>query len=148
MLHCAPMQLGVPWFELHAVPHPPQLAGLLLVSVSQPSRVAFSFALQSLQPTLHAIEQVPAEQVAVPFELLHDSPHPPQFPALVFRSTSQPFSRLPSQLAKPALQLYWQLPSAQPVAVMFAGVLAAQRSHRIVLHGRVVRERLRRCFAR
>jgi hypothetical protein len=71
MLHCAPMQLGVPWFELHAVPHPPQLAGLLLVSVSQPSRVTFSFALQSLHPMLHAIVHAPATQLPVPFAPLH-----------------------------------------------------------------------------
>jgi hypothetical protein len=66
MLHCAPMQLGVPWLLLHAAVHPPQLAGLLLVSVSHPSRVAFSFALQSLQPTLHAMLHTPATQLPVP----------------------------------------------------------------------------------
>jgi hypothetical protein len=93
------MQLGVPWFELHAVPHPPQLAGLLLVSVSQPSRVEFSFALQSLQPMLHAMLQVPLAQLAVPWLALHACPHPPQLPALVLRSTSQPLPRFPSQLA-------------------------------------------------
>jgi hypothetical protein len=93
------MQLGVPWFELHAVPHPPQLAGLLLVSVSQPSRVEFSFALQSLHPMLQATAHAAATQLAVPWLALHASPHPPQLPALVLRSTSQPLTRFPSQLA-------------------------------------------------
>jgi hypothetical protein len=48
MLHCPPVQLGVPWFALHGVVHPPQVAVLLPVFVSHPSRLTFSFALQSL----------------------------------------------------------------------------------------------------
>jgi hypothetical protein len=119
------MQEGVPWLLLHAVLHPPQLAGLLLVSVSQPSRLTFSFPLQSLHPMLHAMVQAPATQLPVPWLALHAWPHPPQLPALVFRSTSQPFPRFPSQFANPAWHANWHDPSEQPVAVMFAGVFAA-----------------------
>ena len=44
--HRPPAQLGMPWFELHAIPHPPQFEVLALVAVSHPSRLTFSFALQ------------------------------------------------------------------------------------------------------
>ena len=47
-------------------------------------------------------------------------PHFPQFAASLWRSTSQPFSGLPSQSAKPALHVN---PHVRPlhVAVAFAG---------------------------
>jgi hypothetical protein len=126
MLQCAPTQVGVPWLLLHAVPHPPQLDGLLLVSVSQPSRVTFSFALQSLYPRSHAIVQAASTQVAVPWVMLQAALHAPQCAAVVVRFTSQPLvAMFPSQSAKPALHTYWQLPSEHPVAVMFAGAWSA-----------------------
>ena len=100
------MQLGVPWFELHAAVHPPQVAGLLLVSVSQPSRVTFSFALQSLHPTLHAMVQAPATQLPVPWLPLQAWLHAPQCAAVVLRSTSQPSPGSPLQSAQPALHTY------------------------------------------
>ena len=66
IVHCAPTQLGVPWFVLHAAPHAPQLAGLLLTSVSHPSRLAFSLALQLAHPPSHAILHAPPTQLGVP----------------------------------------------------------------------------------
>jgi hypothetical protein len=122
MLHCAPMQLGAPWLLLHAVPHPPQLEGFVLVSVSHPSRVTFSFALQLLHPVSHAIVHAASTQVAVPWLVLHAALHAPQCAVVVFRFTSQPLvAMFPSQSANPALHTYWQLPSEHPVATMFSG---------------------------
>ena len=98
MLHCPPVQLATPWFALHGVVHPPQVAVLLPVFVSQPSRLTFSFALQSLYPTLHAMLHAPAAQLGVPFALPHAALHPPQCAVLVPRFTSQPSPRSPLQL--------------------------------------------------
>jgi hypothetical protein len=47
--------------------------------------------------------QVPRAQLAVPLLLLHTVPHVPQFVAVVWRFTSQPFEATPSQLPKPPL---------------------------------------------
>jgi hypothetical protein len=66
MLHCAPTQLGVPWFELQALLQPPQLDGLLLVSVSHPSRLTFSLTLQLLCPASHTMVHTPLTQSGVP----------------------------------------------------------------------------------
>ena len=125
MLHCAPMQLGVPWFELQAVPHPPQLAGFPLVSVSQPSRLAFSFGLQSLQPRSQVMVHAPATQAVVPCAVLQAALQAPQWAAVPLRSTSQPSPGSPLQSAQPALHTYWHDPSEHPVAVMCAGVWSA-----------------------
>lgn len=46
ILHWLPEHVGVPCVALHAALHPPQLAVLLAVLVSQPSRLTFSSALQ------------------------------------------------------------------------------------------------------
>jgi len=56
----------------HAFPHVPQLLRSAAVFVSQPFRLAFSFALQSVKPgrqlaMLHAL----LEHAGVPFALLH-----------------------------------------------------------------------------
>ena len=70
--------------------------------------------------------QEPATQLGVPLALLQAAPHPPQLLVLMSMLISHPFAGLPSQSAKPALQVYWQLPSEQPVAVMLAGAREAQ----------------------
>jgi len=126
MLHWAPMQLGVPWLLLQASPHPPQLEGLALTLVSQPSRVAFSLALQSSNPTLQAMSQTPSVQVGVPLAVLQGLVQAPQLSSSSLRLISQPLARLPSQLAKPTRQVYWQTPSEQTVGCMLAGAMSAQ----------------------
>jgi hypothetical protein len=124
MLHWLPPHAGVPWVELQAVPQAPQLAVLVAMLVSHPSRLTFSFALQFANPALHAMLHTPAAQVGVPLATLQACPHPPQLPTVVLVLISQPLPRFPSQLAKPALQTNWQAPSVQAVAVMLAGAWA------------------------
>jgi hypothetical protein len=70
--------------------------------------------------------QLPLEQAGAPFTVLQAAPQPPQLVVSVLLLISQPLAWLPSQLRKPAVQVYWQLPSEQPVAVMLGGALAAQ----------------------
>jgi hypothetical protein len=122
MLHWAPTQAAVPWFELQARAQPPQLAGLVLVFVSHPSRARSSLALQSLYPGLQAMLQTPAAQVGVPLAVLHGRPQKPQFAVVVRRSVSQPGSEVQSPY--PVLQVNAQLPSVQLETCMFVGVAA------------------------
>jgi len=70
--------------------------------------------------------QDPAEQAGAPFTRLHGVPQAPQLSVSVWVLTSQPLPGSPSQFWKPATQVYWQLPSEQPVAAMFGGALAVQ----------------------
>lgn len=66
---------------------------------------------QFAKPALQLMPQLPLEHVAVPFVELHTLPQEPQLPVLVWVFTSQPFATLPSQFAKPALQV---MPHALP----------------------------------
>jgi hypothetical protein len=125
MLHTPPAHEGAPLEPLHGAAHPPQLFVSFPVSVSQPSRVASSSALQSANPGLHVMLQTPPPQFGVPPTVLHASKQDPQLAASVARSTSQPSPGRSLQSAKLALQAYWQLPSEHPAAIMFAGALAA-----------------------
>ena len=68
----------------------------------------------------------PAEQLGVPLALLQAEPQVPQLAVSVCRLISHPLAGLPSQSAKPALQLYWQAPREHPVALMLVGASAAQ----------------------
>ena len=70
--------------------------------------------------------QLPLEQAGAPLTVLQAPPQDPQFRVSVFLLISQPLAWLVSQSRKPAAQVYWHAPSAQPVAVMFGGALAAQ----------------------
>ena len=63
--------------------------------------------------------QTPAEQADVPFAVEQALPHRPQFPAVVRMFTSQPLAAIPSQSAKPALQVNPHAPAAH-VTVAFA----------------------------
>jgi hypothetical protein len=67
-----------------------------------------------------------AEQVALPFCVLHAWPHAPQFPVSVVRLVSQPLAGLPSQSAHGATQL----PMAQ-VPLEHAGT-ACGRLHAVL----------------
>ena len=84
--------------QLKATPQPPQFVASLFVSVSQPSRTAFSSTLQSAQPALQLIAHWPPEQLANPCALLQTEPQAPQLFASVFVLVSHP-SRLKFSLA-------------------------------------------------
>jgi len=96
----------------HTVPQPPQFDTSETKSVSQPSRLTFSSALQSPQPAKQAMLQLPPVQVGVPFAVLQASLHPPQLVQLAFRSASQPSLSTPLQLPQPESHA----PSTQSVA--------------------------------
>lgn len=93
------------------LPQTPQLFTLVLRLTSQPLATLPS---QLANPALQAMPQLPPAHDGVPLLLLHTLPQPPQLPALVFTLTSQPLAGLPSQSAKPALQLAMsQTPATQ-----------------------------------
>jgi hypothetical protein len=93
-----------------AVPQAPQCAVLVCVLTSHPLAALLSqLAKPALQaPTVHC----EAAHTAVPLLTAHARPHPPQLPALLRVSTSQPLLASPSQSAKPAVQVSAQRPEA------------------------------------
>jgi hypothetical protein len=88
--------------RLHALPHVPQFALLVRVSVSQPL-AAFASQLPKFGRQVESW-QTPAEQAAVPLANAHALMHEPQRFGSVFRFASHPFAGLPSQSAYGALQ--------------------------------------------
>lgn len=84
-------------------PQPPQFDTSPERVTSQPSA---PLPLQSPKPALHAttVHRPPA-QTPVPLVGEQRTPQPPQFDPSLTIETSQPFAGLPSQFAKPALQL-------------------------------------------
>ncbi len=113
-------QAAVPWAGAgQAVPQVPQCAVLVRTSVSQPVPDIMS---QSPKPDSQAATaQAPITHDGVPCEAEHATSHMPQWSALVRRSTSQPFSGLMSQSAKPSSQVKPHTPAPQ-VARAWAGV--------------------------
>ena len=96
------VRVAIPLGE-HTTLHPPQLFGLVPISISQP---LLGIESQLAKPVLQlAMPHVPAVQLAVPFGAAHTAPQAPQWPVFDRVSTSQPFAALPSQSAKPALQV-------------------------------------------
>ena len=104
-LHVMPQvpagQVGVPLVVSHTVVQDPQCNGLFRL-VSQPLAGLLS---QSPKPGVQAIPQLPAVQVGVPPAVEHFVPQALQLLISVLRLTSQPLAGLPSQSAKPALQV-------------------------------------------
>jgi hypothetical protein len=95
-------QLGVPFVELQAAPHDPQLPALVSVLVSQPF---VALASQLPNPVLHVPSvHVPETHDAFAFARLHTAPQAPQLVRLVFVFVSQPLPGRPSQSPRPALQ--------------------------------------------
>jgi len=75
----------------HPFPQVPQLLTSLPVAVSQPLRLAFSFALQSVKPGRQlAMLQALAVHDGVPFTLLHGKLHAAQCAVLVVSWVSHP----------------------------------------------------------
>lgn len=109
------MHEATPFVVLQAVPHAPQLAVLVFRFTSQPFATLES---QLPNPAVQVMPQLPALQNGVPLLELHVPLHAPQWVVFVWRSTSQPLERLPSQLPKPAEQVMPHRPPEQ-VAVPF-----------------------------
>jgi hypothetical protein len=113
--HVVPRHVGVPFCTAHIVPQPPQFCGLFVVAVSQPF---VTFASQLPNPAAQVIPHTPDAQNARPFVVLHASPHPPQFFALVSVFVSHPFAALPSQSANGGM--HDEISHAPLVHVVFA----------------------------
>ncbi len=103
----------------HTAPQRPQLFRSVVVLTSQPFAALPS---QFAKPVLQVNPQVPIAHVGVALGGVgHKVPQRPQCIALVPVLTSQPFAALPSQFAKPVLQVSPQTPIAH-VPVAFGGV--------------------------
>jgi hypothetical protein len=122
IVHVPAVHPGVAFGRLHTAPHAPQLFTLFCVLISQPSA---AFMLQFAKPMLQlATPHTPIAHEPVAFAGAHAIPQPPQCARALCVSTSQPFAALPSQFAKPMLQL--AIPH-EPIAhepVAFAGAHA------------------------
>ena len=94
----------------HGAAQAPQALASVWVLTSQPFA---TLASQSAKSASQLMLQFPAAQVGVPFCDGHTAGQAPQCSGSVLRSTSQPFSALPSQLPKPEPQLIWQASTAQ-----------------------------------
>lgn len=96
MPHAPAEHDGVPFALEHAAPHAPQFAMLDCVFVSQPFA---ALASQFPKPTEHDTSwHDPVAQEALPLNVVHAWPHPPQS-VRVRRLVSQPLFWLPSQSA-------------------------------------------------
>jgi len=108
-----PVHAAAALANVQAWPPPPQLLGSVEVLVSQPLATLPS---QLAKPGVQlATAQVPPVQAAVPLLMAPQAkPQVPQLLGSVAVLVSQPLAALPSQLAKPALQLAtWQEPAMQ-----------------------------------
>jgi hypothetical protein len=94
-----------------AVPHAPQFESV----ASELSQPLVGLPSQLAKPVLQAGVHAPATHEVVPLAFVQAVPHTPQFATLDLRSVSQPLGRLPSQLAKLALQTGVHAPATQEV---------------------------------
>jgi hypothetical protein len=73
----------------------PQWLRSVFESVSQPSRLTFSSALQSRRPVEHeAMRQAPPMQLGVPLLALQANPQPPQLPMSICRLVHSPLGHV------------------------------------------------------
>lgn len=96
MPHVPPVHAGVPLVELQVLPQEPQLPVEVAMLVSQPST---TLLLQSSNPELHAIWQLPPLQAGRPWLALQPWPQAPQLAVEALVLTSHPLLTLLSQLA-------------------------------------------------
>jgi len=89
------LQTSVTLFVLQALPHPPQLLGVVM-SVSQPSAAPF---LQSAWAESHVMTQTELTQVPFPPAWLQTLPHAPQLFASLVVLISHPSPTLLLQSA-------------------------------------------------
>jgi hypothetical protein len=100
--------VGVPFCPLHVLPQPPQFAGEVLVSTSQPfAGLPSQSANGGVQLTM---VQAPLEHPAVAFGRLQTVLQTPQCEGFVWRFVSHPSPALPLQSPKPAAQVMEQTP--------------------------------------
>src|SRR5207247_524631 len=116
-LHTEPAQVRVamPWNEqLNAAPQPPQSLGLVVVSISHPSKRLL--LLQSAKLLLHAPVQLPPVQAAVMLLVEHAAPQSPQLSLSVRMLVSQPALAPPPglQSAKPGAHAVLHTPLVHP----------------------------------
>jgi hypothetical protein len=125
------VQAGVPFAAVHAVPHAPQLATVLLRLTSQPLAALLS---QFPKPALHAPRpHMPPAHVAAAFAgAAHTLPHDPQFETVVLVLTSQPLAAFMSQFAKPALHMPTLHRPAAHAAVPLATIHAIPHAPQLV----------------
>jgi hypothetical protein len=109
--HALPVQLGVPFDELHTRPHDPQFSSSSDVRTSHP--VAYDRS-QFANPALHAwIAHAVPRHVGVPFCAEQTVPHPPQLLALFVVAVSHPLLTFASQLPNPAAHVMLHAPAMQ-----------------------------------
>jgi hypothetical protein len=100
--HAPLVQPAVPLLLLHTLPQAPQFDRLFWVLTSHPFAAAPS---QFAKPALHVPRvQLPDAHDELAFARAHTAPHEPQFDSVV-RLVSQPLAELPSQFAKPEVQV-------------------------------------------
>lgn len=103
-------QLGVPWLELHPIPHPPQWVTDVWMLTSQPLA---GLASQLPKPVLQEVStHEPEAQDSAAFARLQLCPHAPQF-VFVVSGASHPLFAFPSQLPYPAEQVIVHTPPTQ-----------------------------------
>jgi hypothetical protein len=108
--HVPVAQVAVALVRLQPVPQVPQFVSVF----SEASQPLAGLLSQLPKPALQEIAQLPPEQLAVPFTVLHALPQPPQCRTLLVTFVSQPFAALPSQSPVPGLQpVQPQLPPTQ-----------------------------------
>jgi hypothetical protein len=103
-LHWEATQEGVPLGITQATPQPPQLVGLVVMSVSQ------SFGLSSQSPSPGAqllMLQTPLVHLAEPPTVEHLFLHAPQLVTSLLVEVSQPLTTLSSQSEKPSVHVIW-----------------------------------------
>jgi hypothetical protein len=111
------LQAGVPLATEQTVPQAPQAVTVEVVLVSQPLSALLS---QLPNPDRQLLRlQLPPPQLSLALGSTQSVPQLPQLLMFVRMSTSQPFTRLPSQSSKPRLQNWKsQLPPEQTSAAL------------------------------
>jgi len=102
-LHALFSQLALAFKRSHLNPHPPQLAGFVIVLVSQPFVASPSQLANPVRqgPRTHLLPAHAGSALGSP---VHTVPHLAQFFGSVLVETSQPSVARPLQSAKPAAQ--------------------------------------------
>ena len=133
--HAPPAHDGEPFAVLHALPHAPQLVGLVLTFVSHPLP---TFASQFAKPALHAMAHAPIEQLGAPFALLQTTLHSPHDVTLPPMFVSQPSAALPLQSANPVLHASTAHVPVAHVPAAFCGAQPTPHAPQFVVVRRLV----------
>ncbi len=120
------LHVAVPLTLPQAWPQAPQLRTSVATLVSQP---VAGLPEQFAKPALQVMRQMPLLHVAVPLTLLQAMPQAPQLRTSVTRLVSHPLAGLPEQLAKPGLQVIWQVPPRQIAVPLMTPPQAGPEPH-------------------